>query len=296
MLSLDKLAALDLSVWLRSGQEAADRLAITQPNVNRRVHHCLALLGLNLAKHDDEWEVEGPAFGLELLALERRVHQTARWMGRAPLRVEGTYWSGPLLLNPSPAGWVVGRCNVVGIGRPLQWLREGMIDGWLAGGPDWPEPQDPEFAVIELCHMPVHAVVAPGHPLLHQLERGQKLSWDDVAAFPSLALPPGTYPKVEASLKELGLWSSPARMARYRRSRWEGKTEQQLMVGYATVLSEQVAGGLVRLPLQLPLASGEALVVVRQWAGHPRIKALAELLRERLAPWGASHPELVLCP
>lgn len=167
MLSLDKLAALDLSVWLRSGQEAADRLAITQPNVNRRVHHCLALLGLNLAKHDDEWEVEGPAFGLELLALERRVHQTARWMGRAPLRVEGTYWSGPLLLNPSPAGWVVGRCNVVGIGRPLQWLREGMIDGWLAGGPDWPEPQDPEFAVIELCHMPVHAVVAPGHPLLH---------------------------------------------------------------------------------------------------------------------------------
>lgn len=294
MLSVEKLAALDLSVWLRSGHEAATRLRVTQPNVSRRVRQALQRFELQLMKRDEEWELEGSALGQELLGMERQVHQMARWMGHAPLRIEGTYWSGPLLLSPEPQGWVVGCCNVVGIEKPLRWLRQGVIDAWLAGGPDWPEPDDPEFTVIELCHMPLHVVVAPGHPLLRSLEPGKPLHWDDVAAFPSLALPPGAYPKVEASLRELGLWNSPSRMHRYRRSLWEGKSEQELAVGYATVLSEQVAGALLRLPLQLPIHSGEALVLRRPWAKHPAIATLTALLHQRLQPLAARHPELVL--
>ena len=114
----------------------------------------------------------------------------------------------------------------------------GLDDGEITA-------HDPEFTVIELCHMPLHVVVAPGHPLLRSLEPGKPLHWDDVAAFPSLALPPGAYPKVEASLWELGLWNSPSRIHRYRRSLWEGKSEQELAVGYATVLSAHVEGALV---------------------------------------------------
>ena len=59
MLSLEKLAALDLSIWLRSGQEAAERLDISQPNVSRRARHCLNLLELQLCKDDQEWELAG---------------------------------------------------------------------------------------------------------------------------------------------------------------------------------------------------------------------------------------------
>ena len=245
MLSVEKLAALDLSVWLRSGHEAATRLRVTQPNVSRRVRQALQRFELQLMKRDEEWELEGSALGQELLGMERQVHQMARWMGHAPLRIEGTYWSGPLLLSPEPQGWVVGCCNVVGIEKPLRWLRQGVIDAWLAGGPDWPEPDDPEFTVIALCHMPLHVVVAPGHPLL----------------------------------RELGLWNSPSRMHRYRRSLWEGKSEQELAVGYATVLSEQVAG---------------ALVLRRPWAEHPAIATLTALLHQRLQPLAVRHPELVL--
>jgi DNA-binding transcriptional LysR family regulator len=294
VLSLEKLAALDLSVWLRSGQEAGARLGISQSNVSRRTRHCLQLLDLQLHKQDDEWELRGPELGLELLALEREVHHRARWQGHGPLRIEGTYWSGPLLLTPPPPGWLGGGHNTVGIGRPLRWLRDGVIDAWLTGGPDWPEPDDPDLAVVPLCHMPVHLVVAPNHPLLRQLERNDPLSWDDVAAFPSLALPPGAYPKVEAALMKLGLWDSPVRMTRYRHERWEGLSTQELMVGYATVLSEQAAPGLVRLPLTLPFASGEALVLRRCWLEHPQTQALLELLRLRLQPWAARHQELVL--
>jgi len=164
MISLDKLAALDLCVWLRSGEEAARRLAITQPNVSRRVRQVLSCFGLRLHNPEREWELVGPASHLELLSMERHVHQAARWRGLAPLRIEGTYWSGPLLLSPEPEGWSGGRHDIVGVQRPLQWLRQGVIDAWLAGGPDWPGPDDPDFAVLQLCRMPVHLVVAPGHP------------------------------------------------------------------------------------------------------------------------------------
>jgi len=296
MIGIEKLAALDLSVWLRSCEEAARRLGISQPSVSRHRRQALGCFQLQLKQSDLEWEVLGPPSHLELLDGERQVHQSARWRGWAPLRIEGTYWSGPLLLSPEPPGWMGGRHNTVGVTRPLQWLRQAVIDAWLAGGPDWPEPGDPEFAVLPLCRMPVHAVVVPGHPLLGLLQRQGTLGWDDVAAFPSLALPRGAYPKVEASLKALGLWSSPARMGRYRRELWEGRGEQELMVAYATVLSEQIAGALVRLPLTLPLWSGEALVVRRTWARHPRLLALAELLRQRLRPWAERHPELEITP
>jgi DNA-binding transcriptional LysR family regulator len=294
MLSLEQLASLDLSIWLRSGDQAAERQTITQPTVSRRVRQCLDLFELRLVKQDQEWSLRGASLSLELLTLERQVHQTARWMGHAPLRIEGTYWNGPLLLTPEPEGWMGGRHDVVGVQRPMEWLEQRLIDGWLAAGPDWPPHDDPLLATIPLCTVPVHAVVAPGHPLLRRMEEGHSLDWVDVAAFPSLALPKGAYPRVEASLKALGLWSSPSRMARYRRELWEGKSEDELMVGYATVLSEQVAGTLVRLPLRLPLASGEALVLRREWADHPRSRSLVELLRQRLQPWARRFPELVL--
>jgi DNA-binding transcriptional LysR family regulator len=292
MLSLETLAALDLNVWLRSGEEAARRLAITQPTASRRVRQVLRCFQLSLINPEREWDVTGPPSHLELLQMERGVHQCARWRGLAPLRIEGTYWSGPLLLNPEPQGWIGGRHNTVGVQRPLQWLRQGVIDAWLAGGPDWPEPEDPELAMVQLCRMPVHVAVAADHPLLLQWQQRGSLDWDDVAAFPSLALPPGAYPKVEASLRALGLWSSPSRMGRYQRKLWEGRTEQELTVAYATVLSDQVAGPLVHLPLTLPVESGEALVVRREWVAHPRLQALATLLRQRLEPWAGRHPEL----
>lgn len=296
MLSLDRLAVLDLTIWLRSGEEAARRLQLTQSSVSRGIHRALDLFGLELCQVDQDWQIRGPSERLRLLEMERLLHQHARWAGLAPLRIEGTYWSGPLLLKPEPVGWTGGRHLVVGVQAPLGLLRHRVIDAWLAGGPDWPEPDHPEFAVLPLCLMPIHLVVAPGHPLLGQLRRQGQLSWDDVTAFPSLALPSGAYPKVEASLQAIGLWSSPTQMHRYRRDRWEGLSEQELRVAYATVLSEQVAGPLVRLPLSLPVGSGEALVVLRDWAEQRPLLELAALLRRRLEPWALRHPELEICP
>lgn len=293
MLSTFDLACLDLAIWLRSGEAAAHRLNTHSSTVSRRRRHCLDVLGISLAKEDQEWVVRGESRLLDGL---RRLHQIARWQQNQasgePLRLEATYWSGPLLATPAPTGWLPGSFDVVGIERPLRWLRQGVIDAWIAGGPDWPADDDPELVTIPLCRLPIHLVVAPGHPLLSD----PAPDWQAVAAFPSLALPEGAYPRVEAALRELGLWNSPVRMQRYRRQLWEGRTEQELTVGYATVLSEQVAGALQRLPLDLPIASGEALIVPRAWHDHRRCQELVAVLRQRLAVLALRFPEIALLP
>ena len=289
MLSLESLASLDLCIWLRSGQAAGRHLALNQSSVSRKCGQALELFDLKLIKQDQEWSLQGDP---TLLQLERRVHQLARWQNLAPLRLEATYWSGPLLATPEPEGWMLGMCDIVGVGLPLALMRQGVIDGWIASGPDWPDPDDPELVALPLCRYPVHLVVGPNHPLLNQ----GPITWDDVAAFPSLALPPGTYPKVEACLKQLGLWNAPVRMGRYRRERWEGQAEADLTIGYATVLSERVAGSLVRLPLDLPLDSGESLVVRREFGQHPHTLGLAAELHRRLEPFAAAAPEITLWP
>lgn len=233
MLSLETLAALDLHVWLRSGGEAARRLAITQPTASRRVRQALRCFRLRLRNPEGEWDLVGSSSHLEMSQMERHVHQSA---------------------------------------------------------------EDSGFAVLQLCRMPVQAVVAADHPLLLQYRQRGTLSWEDVAAFPSLALPAGAYPRVEASLRALGLWSTSSRMGRYRRELWEGRSERELMVAYATVLSERIAGDQVRLPLALPIESGEALVVLCRWIEQPQLQVLARLLRQRLKRLARHYPELEITP
>jgi len=127
--------------------------------------------------------------------------------------------------------------------------------------------------------MPVFFVANPSHPLTKK----PKLTFNDIAMYPTLALPTGEYPIVEKSLREIGLWNDPIRMARYKRELWEGKTEADLTIGYATVLSMKISGeNLVRLPLHLPFTSGEAIVLRREFLVHQETFRLRELIQKRL--------------
>ena len=84
-------------------------------------------------------------------------------------------------------------------------------------------------------------------------------------------------------------------MSRYQRDAWEGKSEAGLTIGYGTVLSIEISGGsLVRLQLDLPFLSGESIVVHREFAEHPEMTALCDLLMSRLEIFSARHPEIKL--
>jgi DNA-binding transcriptional LysR family regulator len=290
LIDQDHLEALDALQWLRTGDEVCKRFELTQSSVSRKCQRSLAVLQIELQRVQGEWCTIGDP---TLLLLQRRVHQYARFLGQRRLRLEATYWSGPLLCTPTPDRWLLGLANIVGVARNFQLVRERIVDAFLAGLPDLPDPDDPDLSAIVLCSMPVFFVARADHPLVGR----QKLSFQDIAAYPTLGLSGGLYPVVEKAMAAIGLGSDPMRMQRYRRELWEGRAETELTIGYATPLSQEVCGGdLVRLPLELPFRSGEALVVRREYATHPELQALRRELLARLAPLAARHPELILTP
>ncbi len=286
MVELEILEALDGLQWLRSGEEVARRFGISQPTVSRSCRKALDTFELTMERIDGEWELVGDA---TFLQLEREVHQMARWLGHRPLRLEATYWSAPSLNQVLPHDYLLGLSNIVGVKRNFQLLRERIVDFWIAGLPDLPTDNEPELTAVVLSRMPVFFTCAPDHPLASQ----EQLTYDDIAAYPTLALRQGDYPEVEQALKAIGLWSDGSRMTRYRRDRWEGRAESELVIGYGTPLSLQVAGGnLVQLPLQLPFESGEALVFRKEFALHPRVKELLEHLSTWLQQLATEIPEI----
>jgi hypothetical protein len=278
LVELHVLQAFDALIWLRSAAAVECRYGISEATISRYRKRCLALFHLALERRQGEWELLGDT---SILLLERAVHQEARWRGAAPLRLEATYWSAPLLQSPPLRDWLLGVSNIVGVRRTFQLVQDRIVDALITGLPDLPTDRQPALCAIPIVRMPVAYLVAPGHPLL----RRGSLTVADIAEFPSLALPEGSYPLVEEALRRLGLWNDGVRMARYRRDLWEGRAEQELVVGYGTALSLAVSGErLCRLPLELPFASGDALVVRREYADHPRLHDLLLDLHRRYAP------------
>ena len=290
MVGLDILEALDGIQWLRTGEQVSRRFGISQPTVTRYCSKALKAFNLSMERRDGEWELLGDP---TILRLERRVHQLARFQGFRPLRLEATYWSAATYCDEPPAGWLLGQSDIVGVPRNQLLLEERIVDAWITGLPDLPTAATPELSAVVLTRMPVFFTCSPDHPILEK----PRLTLDDIAAYPTLALPSGSYPRVEAALKALGLWNDGVRMTRYRRDRWEGRSEEELVIGYGTPLSMRVSGGsLCRLPLRLPFDSGDALVTVAEHHCHSRVRELLDHLHARLRPLTAEDPEIQLMP
>ena len=289
VVELDWLAALDGLIWLRTGHQVEARLQIGQSSVSRLSRRCADVFGLSLARRGSEWQLDGDT---TLLNLERRVHQAVRWTRGGPLRLEGQHWSGPLLCEPAPAGWIAGCFHFHEYEKPLQLLREGVIDAWVASYPDVPAATDPTIACIGLSRMPIWLVVDQSHPLL---ELGEQVTFADVADYPCMPLPDGAFPKFQAVLAACGLWNGGTE-ERIRNPAWFGQVNSEdLLVGFATPLSLLLSGDCCRvLPLELPLEVGDALLVPRQYERAPQVLQLLAELRLRLESLAGAAPGLVV--
>lgn len=289
IVSVESLACFDCLVWLRTGENAARRLGVDQATIARTARKVAATFELTLEKRAGEWAIQGDR---RLLDLERHSHQLFRWQMDLPLRLEAQYYSGPLFLEPHPQGCLAGNFDFLEVATPLQHLRSGVIDAWIGCFPDVPDDDDDDLACIHLTRLPTHLVVADGHPLL---ARGAAITLEDVRQYPSLALPDGAFPKVQAALQELGLWNSPSDIRRYNPERWEGRTADEVTVGYATAVTIGLfAQRQVVLPVPIPLDVGDSLVVARRFRDHPRCLALLDTLRQRAAQLVRRHPEIRL--
>ena len=289
MISVTDLKYLDFQIWLRSGEECAKRLFVAQSTISRRNSETLKTLGLKARKDNyGELITEGDA---TFLQMERNIHQLYRLGNNdEKLRLEATFWAGPTLATPVPEGWVNGVWNHVGPIRPLHLIREGIIDAWISSyQPDLPEPDNPDFAVIDLCKTPVKLVANKQHPLAKKKD----ICKQDLESFPALSLPKGWFPRTEEKLRSHGLWSTEARMKRYRKELWEGKTEDQTTLSYATCLGLEVMENLSILDYDLNLTSGESLIVKKSLINSEKVHSLLSCLKERILEKAKIHNELL---
>ena len=284
------LACLDLLVWLRTGQEAASRLSVNQSSVSRRVGEVARVFGLELRKSEGEWLFEGDP---TLLNLERQVHQRYRWEHGEPLRLEAQYYSGPLFCPGLSGDWIRGNFDFLEVSTPLRHLRDGVIDAWIATYPDLPDDDDPNFACFHLTRYPLGLAVPDGHPLL---ALGASIRLQDVDPYPTVALDDGAFPKVQAALEALQLWNrSLPRGSRVSLEATGVSLADPLAVAPASLFNCHLLPGSWRLlPLELGMVSGDSLIVRRDYADHPRLKALLAHLRQRAAELAALHGEVSL--
>jgi DNA-binding transcriptional LysR family regulator len=291
LVSVEVLAALDALLWLRTGDRAAAHLQCTQSTVSRHSRRCLQVFGLHMEKRAGEWCLRGDQ---TLIDLERSVHQLLRWRQGRRLRLDSQHWCSHWLATETPSPWAAGNLNYLEYQRPQELLCRGVIDAWLCSAPEL--PHHPGLYSIPLTAMPMDLLVKPGHPLL---DLGDQLDWEHLADFPVLPLPDGAFPKAQAVLEALGLWSCPERDRRFQQAPWFGLVPvEEWMISFGTPL-QRAAGlldGLLPLPLSLPIRVGEAVAVKREFAANPHLLSLLAALgeRARLLARGLVEVELLL--
>jgi LysR substrate binding domain len=254
------------------------------------VQTALKILGLEAHKFQGEWALIGDT---SFIDLERKVHQLWRWNEQQPLRLEAQRWSGPLLCVPPPAGWITGNFDCLDYQRPIELLRKGIIDAWVASYPDIPDDDDPEIASIRLNRMPMLLLVSPNHPLL---KLGEAITMVDIARYPSMALPDGAFPKFQEIATQCGLWNAPNQQTGFKHQDWYGRMDSNdLVVAYGTPLSLQLLETTkVILPVKLPIEVGDALLLRRSFLQSPQTEVLHRTLIDRLHPLAEANGEIQL--
>ena len=261
-------------------------MCVSQSTISRAAARVIAAFDLELVKGQGEWLITGDTTFLDQ---ERLIHQRIRLNGRSPLRLEAQYYSSPVFCSRlENNSYLLGNFDILEISRAIELLRTGVLDAWIAGYPDLPAPNDPDLVCIHLTRLPLHLVVAPGHPLVTM---GDAVTLDDVADFPCISLSDGAFPESQKILEGLGLWNTPTRVKRYDQKKWLGQTSDQVSIGYASVFSiELYPERMVFLPVDLGMEVGETLVVRREYEHHPRIKGLLATLKKMAVELANDYP------
>jgi hypothetical protein len=189
MVGVEELASLDFVLWRRTGKQAARALGCNQSTVSRRLGRCLQVFQLKMRRISNEWDLP---FSL-LLQMERELHQQCRLLGHLPLRLEACPLTAPLLAQPLPEGWIGGCYDHIGVDRPMQLLRERVIDAWICDAiDDLPPPSmRPDLA-------------------LHPLAGERALTSTHLRSFPCLDIPAGIFEGSRGLLHSLVPLDAPA--------------------------------------------------------------------------------------
>ena len=286
MVSLDLLSSLDGLIWLQSGKKVGERFHQHQTTVSRNLKKCSEIFGLSFQKSSGQWLIDGNP---QLLNLERKVHQCARFLHKAPLRLDVSFFLDGTLVSPAPNGWLTGRSKRLGTPHSQDLLTTNIVDAWLC--PLHEAPSDgKDLTIFHLCQLPLQLLVYPDHPLLKRVD----LTLDQVNQYPLEHIPPKAYPGTERVLQSLDF--SPLRKTKKQTTQL-GTSQQAnastLHLG-SVLRHDQDKPKLVALPLRLNVNTGVALVTRREHSATTAIRDLRTDLEQRLKDFQLMHPEVQL--
>lgn len=278
MLELEVLRAADVYAWFGCQKLTAQRLGCNQSTVSRRARE-VGRLGLLRS----EWGE------LDVLGLERRVHQRWRFSKATDLRVHAYRWINPTLRRQLPESWLLNPPEVsVTRVEPVVLLAERLIDALLAPWPLVADLDQAEFALIPLYSAPLLLLAPRGGQLCHDTA----LSVGDVAGgsrFGTLDFVPGAAVDCSRHLDQQLFAAAPA----------GGRSEAAAQTAEARIdqrywgmpLTPLVRPDLVALDYRPPVSYSELLVCRREWSEHAELLRLLAAIRRALVTLPAPRLE-----
>lgn len=269
MVSIEQLEALDLLVWLGSGERAAQVLHRSQPTISRQAKDCAHTFRTKLKKQGRNWITEGNTY---LLELERSVHQLARLRGQRKIRAEINPWDNQLLQLKQLPHLQSGYCGDARPARALELLKDKVVDAYITRfGSSSRElcSEDPDIAVITLAQFQVSAMAHQDHEALRmKLTQPNQLHHHLIQCWPE-----GALPSFERHLKARGFWNgSRAMTTRDLLRDWEQSARQTEAISFDKVIPLSLHQQLQKVDLELGF-TGEWALAIRKEACDTEVAA-----------------------
>lgn len=222
---LANLDVLDHLQLYGSTTKAAECMGLSQSSCSRRYRALSALFDLSVDRSDGNYE---PRRNIDVLADMRQVAQKLR-VRRSVLRCSLGWQAKGLALPP---GFRLLDLSSMATGQALSQLEGRLVDVWLGGLLECQPLISAPLGVVQANRLSLgHSLLAL--PLLrweyvlvshrsHPLQRRRSIGPEDLAQYPSPALPMGVAPLFTRALQEHGLASCPYGGRDYNPCRWEG--------------------------------------------------------------------------
>lgn len=163
MLQQSELDAFDCLQWLGSGALAGQFLQCSQATISRQARSVTHFLQLRLQRQADGFKAAGNH--LDLLQLEREIHQLFRFNGRGWLRLQVPAGGRAHLLSSLPLNWRCGPCRPKeAFVSPMDLLSNLVVDACIVQPTQLAQMDPDRIWSIPLFSSPLQLVSLDGEP------------------------------------------------------------------------------------------------------------------------------------
>ena len=285
---LDNLDVLDHLQLYGSTVKVAELMGLSQSSCSRRYRALSALFDLGVDRSDGGYE---PRHNIDVLADMRQVAQKLR-VRRSSLRCS-LAWQARDLALPPQFRWL--DLPSMATGQALSLLEARLVDVWLGGLHECQPLIPASLEVLQANRLPLGQNLL-ALPLLrweyvlvshrnHPLQRLSSITPDDLAQYPSPALPMGVAPLFSRALQVHGLASCSYGGSDYNPCRWEdiaADAHSLTVVPPHRLPDLDLRLGLVPVPYPLGIQDVIAVVGHRDAIADPSFVKAFHALRDAL--------------